>query len=53
MNSFRFQGNFIVELIGASLQMPVKQSVLVQDNTILSLSSAAFRCEFFVPFIDV
>jgi len=43
VNAFRFQGNAIEELIGASLQMPVKQSVLIQDNTILSLSSTAFR----------
>lgn len=43
MNAFRFQGNQIEELIGASLQMPVKQSVLIQDNTIKSLSSTAFR----------
>lgn len=46
INSFRFQGNFIEEMTGASLQMPVKQSILIQDNTILSLSSTAFRCEF-------
>lgn len=45
MNAFRFQGNNIEELIGASLQMPVKQSILIQDNTIISLSSTAFRCE--------
>lgn len=52
MNAFRFQGNFIEELIGASLQMPVKQSVLIQDNTILSLSSTAFRCECVISVIS-
>jgi len=43
MNSFRLQGNTIEELSGASLQMPVKQSILIQDNIIKSLSSTAFR----------
>lgn len=46
MNAFRFQGNYVEELTGASLQMPVKQSVVIQDNTIIALSSSAFRCEF-------
>ncbi|KAJ6639215.1 hypothetical protein Bhyg_11957 [Pseudolycoriella hygida] len=43
MNSFRLQGNFIEELSGASFQMPVKESIIIQDNKVLSLSSTAFR----------